>query len=323
VVQDANGLILAALPPERFSRDDAARLREAGKGRDVVITADSAEMESLLDRIEIGMGDVPFSLLPRMPRLAWVQLWSAGADWLQQYPEVKALPFRLTTTSGIHGRQITEHVFALLLAWNRKLFQAFPAQARREWLRPGFGELPVLAGKTMLILGYGSIGEVLAQTALAFGMRVTGIRRRPPGESAVPIAPASKLMELLPAADVLVNILPLTPDTKRSFGCREFAAMKNSAVYISVGRGAVTDEAAMIDALRAKTIAAALLDVTEEEPLPPDSPLWTLDNVLLTAHYGGLRSDYDRLALEVALDNLGRFVRGEPLRNLVDKDQGY
>ena len=79
----------------------------------------------------------------------------------------------------------------------------------------------------------------------------------------------------------------------------------------------------MIDALRAKTIAAALLDVTVEEPLPPDSPLWTMDNVLLTAHYGGLRSDYDRLALEVALDNLGRFVRGEPLRNLVDKDRGY
>jgi phosphoglycerate dehydrogenase-like enzyme len=323
MLQDTRGLILAALPPERFSRDDAERLRETGQGRDVAVTVNQAEMEPLLDRIEIGMGDVPFSLLPRMPRLAWVQLWSAGADWLQQYPESKALPFILTTASGIHGQQLTEHVFALLLAWNRRLAGAFSAQTRHEWRRPGFGELPVLAEKTMLILGYGSIGETLARTALAFGMRVTGVRRRPPGESAIPVEPASRLGELLPAADVLVNILPLTPETKGSFGRRQFAAMKAGAVYVNIGRGAVTDETALIEALRTKTIAAALLDVTEEEPLPPDSPLWDMDNVLLTAHYGGLRSGYDQMALATALDNLGRFVRGAPLRNVVDKDQGY
>jgi phosphoglycerate dehydrogenase-like enzyme len=328
--QHKKGLILVALPPDRISARDRERLHLTGEGREVRVTVDKAEVEPILDEIEIGMGDVPFSLIPRMPRLAWVQLWSAGADLLQKYPEVKALPFMLTSTSGIHGRQLTEHIFALLLAWTRGLHRALPAQRQHEWLRPAFGELPVLAGKAMLILGYGAIGESLAQAALAFGMEVTGVRRRVPGPGKNPagglgvrVEPASRLGDLLPGADVVVNLLPLTPDTARCFGSREFAAMKAGGVYINAGRGGVTDEAALIEALRAKTIAAALLDVTGEEPLPPDSPLWDMENVLLTAHYGGIRADYDRLALDIALENLARYTKGEPLRNLVDKEQGY
>jgi phosphoglycerate dehydrogenase-like enzyme len=325
--QDDRGIILLARPRDMLPAGTGERLRQAGEGREVRITASKGEIEPALDEVEIGFGDVPFSLIPRMPRLKWIQLWSAGADQLQRYPEVKSLPFRLTSASGMHGPQLAEHIFALLLARNRLLRRAFAAQDRHEWRQFPGAELPVLSGKTMLILGYGAIGESLAGAALGFGMRVTGLRRRVPAEGTadprLTVAAAARLPEFLPLADVVVNILPFTPDTRHLFGGAEFAAMKQDALYVNVGRGATTDEAALIEVLRAGRIGGALLDVAEREPLPPDSPLWDMENVIITGHYGGLRRDYDRFALEIALDNLGRYVRGEPLRNSVDKERGY
>jgi phosphoglycerate dehydrogenase-like enzyme len=320
------GTILLARTPDLLPPDTLDRLREAGDGREVRITAEKGEILPLLDSIEIGLGDFPFSLIPRIPHLTWIQLWSAGADWLEKYPEVKNLPFRLTTTSGMHGPQLAEHIFGLLLAWNRCFRKVFAAQDRHEWLRVTSADLPVLPGKTMLILGFGAIGEDVARAAMSFGMRVIGLRRHAPAAETtegVRVETAEKLPELLPSADVVVNILPHTPDTKHLFGRAEFAAMKRSALYVNAGRGATTDEEALIEALRTGGIAGALLDVTEKEPLPPDSPLWGMENVILTGHYGGLRAGYDSLALDIALDNLGRYVRGEPLKNLVDKGTGY
>jgi phosphoglycerate dehydrogenase-like enzyme len=121
----------------------------------------------------------------------------------------------------------------------------------------------------------------------------------------------------------VVNILPSTADTRHYVGEAEFSRIKSGAVYINAGRGANTDEAALIRALASKRIAAALLDVTEQEPLPADSPLWDMENVILTSHYAGRHAEYSRMALDVALENLGRYVRGEPLKNLVDKRKGY
>jgi phosphoglycerate dehydrogenase-like enzyme len=374
--QTCRGIILLARPPDLVPPDAEEKIRRAGDGREVRVTAKKAEIEPILDSVEIGFGDVPFSLISRMPRLRWVQLWSAGADRLQQHPEIKTLPFQLTSTSGMHGPQISEHVFALLLARTRRLGKARALQERHEWRQIGTGEPAVLSGKTMLILGYGAIGKAVARAALAFGMRVIGIRRELPaagsaGPAAGSAGPASEaacstgtggpasesprltgaggpasesprlagtggpeepgvilgtapeLAAYLPQADVVVNILPLTPDTVHFVGGAEFAAMKREALYINVGRGATTDEAALIEALRAGRIAGALLDVAEREPLAPDSPLWDMENVILTGHYAGLRADYDVLALDIALDNLGRYIRGEPLRNLVDKERGY
>jgi phosphoglycerate dehydrogenase-like enzyme len=336
------GRIVLALPPERIPPDAEEKIRRAGDGREVRIVSNKAEIEQILDSVEIGFGDLPFSLIPRMPLLRWVQIWSAGADRLQRYPEIKKLPFQLTSASGMHGPQIAEHVFALLLARTRGLIKALALQERHEWRQIGLGDLPVLSGKTMLILGYGAIGRTLARAARAFGMRVIGIRRGIPAagtagpasgaarsdtagpeEPGITLGASPELPEYLPRADVVVNILPLTPDTRHFFGPAEFAAMKREALYVNVGRGATTAEAALIEALKAGRIAGALLDVAEQEPLPPDSPLWDMENVILTGHYAGLRADYDLLALDIALDNLGRYVRGEPLRNLVDKERGY
>jgi phosphoglycerate dehydrogenase-like enzyme len=302
------------------------RVEAAGDGREVVITGDRAVMERLLPRVEICMGDIPFDLYFRMPRLSWVQLWSAGADRLRQYPGLAGLPVQITSTSGIHGQQITEHLFGLLLAWNRRLPAAFDAQKEHRWFRAKDSEISVLAEKTMLILGYGAIGAVTARAALGFGMNVIALRRTPEKGGALPgvhLESAAALHEFLPLADYVVNILPATADTAGIFGAGEFGLMKKTALYLNAGRGATTDEAALIEALKAGRIAGALLDVTGTEPLPPGSPLWDLPNVLLTGHYAGMHPQYAQMALDIAIDNLRRYIRGEPLRNLIDKTAGY
>jgi phosphoglycerate dehydrogenase-like enzyme len=319
------GVILLSLSPFRLLPKFKGQLEAAGQGREVLVSEDPAEIRPFLDRIEIGFGDVPFDLLPRMPALKWIQLWSAGADRLQQFPEVKGLPFLLTTTRGIHGQQIAEHLFAMLLSWNRRLPEAFAARKRREWLFVSDRYLSGCRGKTMLIAGYGAIGEAVARIALAFGMEVIGLRRNPEkgGLEGLRVEDASLLRELLPGADYVVNILPATQDTRHVFSTAEFGLMKKTALYANMGRGSTTDETALIRVLRDKGIAGALLDVTEKEPLPGDSPLWELDNVILTGHYAGGHYNYSRMAMEVALDNLSRYICGHTLKNLVDKQAGY
>jgi phosphoglycerate dehydrogenase-like enzyme len=302
-------------------------LGKAGEDMEVLVTSDKAGLEGVLERIEVAFGDIPFELIPKMPNLKWLQLWSAGADILQAIPELKALPFRLTTTSGIHGQQIAEHTFALILAWARRMDRAFRNKDAHVWVKPKMGDMSTLKGKAMLILGYGAIGEQVARAALAFGMKVTGLRRGAAEVSidglGVTVMPAAQLYGALGQADYVLNILPHTPDTDHLFGKKEFGAFKPGAVYVNVGRGKTTCETALAEALKTGRLAAALLDVTETEPLLQESPLWDLENVLLTPHYAGFHEDYNDLALEVALDNLGRYLRGESLRNLVDKNAGY
>jgi phosphoglycerate dehydrogenase-like enzyme len=321
------GVIIVTLGPDHIPAGGLEKLKAVGGGRDVRLTKNKIEVEELLEEVEIGIGDVPFSLIPRMPRLAWVQLWSAGADWLQKYPDVKSLSFQLTSASGMHGAQIAEHLFGMLLGWNRRLPETFAAQKRHEWLKLSKG-LSVLGGKVMLILGYGSVGKSIAKAAHGFGMKVIGIRRHESADNGTDaggaeVAAVSQLLRYLPDADIVVNTLPFTQETRHSFGTEALAAMKKTALYCNMGRGRTTDETALIAALQNGDIAGAILDVTETEPLPADSPLWDMDNVMLSAHNAGFHPDYDKLALEIVLENLGRYVRGEPLKNLIDKNAGY
>jgi phosphoglycerate dehydrogenase-like enzyme len=325
-MESFKGSIALVMESSRVPPDAAERIKAAGGGRDLHIVSKGRELEGFLDSIEIAAGDVPFSAAVRMPHLAWLQLWSAGADQLQRHPEVKALPFILSSASGIHGSQMAEHVFALILAWTRGLLTALDAQKKHEWLRLSGHQVSTIKDKTMLILGYGVIGAAVAQAALAFGMRVIALRRtvsKGGAPSGVLLESALRLRDFLPCADYVVNILPATHETFHIIGQTEFNLMKPSALYVNVGRGNTTDEAALIEALKSRRIAGALLDVTETEPLPPESPLWEMDNVLLTGHYAGLHPQYGELALELTLDNLRRYVRGEPLRNVIDKERGY
>ena len=319
-------MILIALSPARMRPEYREMFEAEAHGRKLLISTEPKEIEQFLDKIEIGIGNVPVSLLQSMPNLKWLQIWSAGADFLQRLPELKELPFQLTTASGVHKHQIAEHVFAMLLSWNRCLPAALEAQKKHQWLRINEQQLGSLKNKTMLILGYGNIGESVARIAAAFDMQVIGMRRnisKSKAQTGVKLEDASKLKDFLPTADYVVNILPFTPETRHCFGAAEFDVMKNSALYINVGRGITTDEAALIDALNTKRIAGALLDVTETEPLAENSALWDMDNVMITAHYAGADTDYSRMAMEIFVENLRRYNRGEVLINLVDKIRGY
>ena len=319
-------IILLSLAPYRVMPEFKAQLEAAGENREVLITQEPADIKPFLQRIEIGMGDIPHTMIADMKNFKWWQLWSAGADILERFPTLKELPFQLSTTSGIHGQQIAEHLFAMLLSRNRCLKEASAAQRRHEWLFIKDYQLEILEKKTMLILGFGAIGETIARIAASFGVRVIGLRRNPvnnENSGVFLIAPSAKLHEFLPQSDYVVNILPSTAESHHLFGKAEFDLMKKSSLYINIGRGATTCETDLISALTEKRISGALLDVAEEEPLPDNSPLWDMDNVTITGHYAGCRPDYSRLAMAVALENLEHYKHGEPLKNFVDKNKGY
>jgi phosphoglycerate dehydrogenase-like enzyme len=293
--------------------------------RQVVLASDRAALESRLTDIEIVAGFVPPDLLLRMPNLRWYQQWGAGADWLLRSPETASRDWQVTNVSGIHAIQISEHILAFLLAFARGLNRAIRWQEKHEWKVPEMSEIFELEGKALLLVGVGAIGERTARIAAALGMRVTGVRRDPaqPAEWVNVMAGPERLAELLPLADFVVITAPLTPETRGMFGVSELRAMKPSAYLINIGRGGTVQTEALVQALREGWIAGAGLDVVDPEPLPADSPLWDLPNVILTGHYSGRTPHYMERALLIFWDNLQRYKEGRPLRNVVDKQLGY
>ena len=319
--------LLLGLEPNALPTGQVDRLRSLLPAWDVIITKQHDHMEAVLDVIEIAAGNIPLDLVERAPRLRWFQQWWAGADWLMDCPHAVEREFVLTNVSGIHAIPISEHVLALLLAFARGLPRSFRAQGRPEWVvhTDNEGTVFELAGKTMLLLGLGAIGQRTAMAAAALGMRVLGVRRNPHikvPEVETVVGPGS-LCDILPQADFVVLTLPLTRDTKGMIGADELMRMKSNAYLVNVGRGALVDEEALVRALREGWIAGAGLDVFREEPLPQHSPLWEMQNVIITAHYSGSSPRYNERAMEIFLDNLERYLVGQALRNVVDKRLGY
>jgi D-2-hydroxyacid dehydrogenase (NADP+) len=321
------GITLLALDAGTLSEEQLARVRQRlPAGTELVVTQDHDRIQALLDQIEIAAGWFPVAMLPEASHLRWFQQWAAGADWLLDHPQAAEMDFALTSTSGIHPIQMTEHTFAMLLALARELDQAVRLQERRQWIQPSQHEhLFELAGKTMLLIGVGAIGERIARVAAAMDMRVLGVRRDPTlGAPAVEaMFGPHGLLDILPQADVVVLTVPLTAENRDMIGKPELRAMKSTAYLLNVGRGGTVDEVALAQALREGWIAGAALDVFETEPLPEDSPLWGLDRMIITSHYAGVTPHYNERALEVFLDNLDRYQAGERLRNVVDKELGY
>lgn len=318
--------ILVGFEPGRFSESYRAQIQEIAPDMRLLVTQDRKEMEATLDEIEIAACQFPYDLLLRARNLRWYQQWGAGADWLLRHPKAAEMDFVLTNASGVHPIPITEHIFALLLALGRGIGRSVRAQMRSEWM--GWdekGRVFELTNKTMVLIGVGAIGERTAQVAVAFGMRVLGVRRNPqvsvPGVEAM-VGP-DRLLGVLPEADFVVIAAPLTDETRGMIGERELQAMKPTAYIVNIGRGGIIDEGTLIRALEEGWIAGAGLDVFEEEPLPEDSPLWQMENVIVTAHYAGATPHYDERAMTIFLDNLRRYRAGEPLRNVVDKRLGY
>lgn len=319
-------LLVLVLPEHRVPKEAQKRLQDHAAGRQVLIVTDKSMLESYLSQVEIVGGEFPPALFSKASQLRWYQTWYAGVDWLQKFPEAKAHPFVLTNSSGIHGVQMSEHLFGMLIAWYRKFPAAFAAQPRHEWISFGYPDMDVLEGKTMLIIGYGTIGKRVARIAHAFDMKVIGVKRSPakePDPYDTDLDVFENLPKRLGEADIVVNILPLTPQTQGLYNRSIFQAMKRDALFVNIGRGGSVKEDDLVEALRTNLIRGALLDVTVEEPLPATSPLWDIPNLMLTSHFSGFHPRYDELAFQVFLENLDRYNRGQPLKNVIDKALGY
>jgi phosphoglycerate dehydrogenase-like enzyme len=265
---------------------------------------------------------------PLARELEWVQTASAGVGHLL-FPELVESPVVVTNARGVFSVPMAEHVLAVMLALVRKLHLSRDYQRQREWGQralwldtPGMSELE---GRTLGIVGLGSVGSELARRARALGMRVIAVRRRPgagAGESAE-VRGEEEVGWLLGESDFVVNSLPHTGRTHHFFDAAAFAGMKPGAFFLNVGRGKTVDEGALIAALEEGRLAGAGLDVTEEEPLPPTSPLYTLPQVLLTPHTSGTSTRFWERVAPLFEANLERFREGRPLVNIVDKREGY
>jgi phosphoglycerate dehydrogenase-like enzyme len=267
---------------------------------------------------------IPSDIADRSPNLRWLQLTSAGVDRLLDSPLVRS-GVTVTTASGIHAVTISEYVLGAMLTFAKGFTHAVRSQQQSQWSPYGPQELE---GQTVGIVGMGAIGSHVAELSHAFGMRVLAIRRsvdqRTPGEGPVDeLLPTSDLPYLLGESDYVVLAMPLTPESTRLIGEAELRAMKPSAVLVNIARGAVIDEPVLIRAMKERWIAGAALDVFEKEPLPSDSELWGLENVLLTPHISGGTPRYMERAVDLFCENLRRYLAGETLRNVVDPARGY
>lgn len=318
-------IILLGFEPGELPQEQIDKVVAMAPDHQVLVTRDRDEIAAVIDEIEIAAGSYPRQELAQGASIRWMQQWGAGADWLMRSPEAVEADYILTNASGVHAVPISEHIMAFIYAHARRLCGSVLAKARREWDRPERGDVDEIAEKTMLLIGVGAIGARTARLAAANDMHVIGIRRNPeiPAEGVDEMHGPDALLDLLPQADYVVITAPLTHETKGMIGERELRAMKPTAFIINIGRGGTIQQDALIRALREGWIDGAGLDVFEVEPLPQDSPLWDLDNVILTPHYSGRTPRYHERAMEIFLDNLERYLAGKPMRNVVDKRAGY
>lgn len=266
--------------------------------------------------------------LKAAPHLVWVQAMSAGVDRYVGLPGIADNDkLVLTNLKGVHGPAIADHVFAMLLQETRDLRFFAGEQAGSRWTRQGSGTRPIaLMDRTLLVVGLGGIGSEVAQRAHGFGMKVLATRRNastPSPDWIEHVGPPEELATLLPKADVVVICVPLTKETEHLFDAKTIGLMQSSAWLVNVARGKIVDTAALVAALQSKKLAGACLDVTDPEPLPKESPLWAMKNVVITPHVAAEADLTDERSWAVVKENLRRFSAGETLGNVVDKKAGY
>jgi phosphoglycerate dehydrogenase-like enzyme len=260
-------------------------------------------------------------VLAAAPSLRWQHTPSAGVNHILT-PIFLERDIVLTNSAGVYAIPIAEFVLAFILNHAKQLSKLQTSQAEHSWAT-GL-ELQELMDATLLIIGAGSIGQAIAQRASAFGMRVWGTRRNPqPLPEFERVVGVNEWRSLLPDADYVVIATPLTSETKGMIDAAALRSMRPSAYFINIARGAVVDEAALLTALSEGWIAGAGLDTFSTEPLPPDSPFWSLPNVFVTPHCSGFSPQVTERIIALFLDNLTRYRTGTPLRNLVDKQAGY
>jgi phosphoglycerate dehydrogenase-like enzyme len=315
------------LPPARYPADHRG---DPGFRRDA---EGEARWQALLDRAEVLFGvpgdsvDALAEVVTGAPRLRWIHATSAGAgEWVRQAELAPDALERVavTTSSGVHAVPLAEFAIFGLLAVAKDLPRLAADQRAKAWpevRRP----LRELRDQTLFLVGLGAIGRETARLGKALGMRTVGFRRTegPPPEWVDEVHGPQRLPELAGQADAMVVSLPMTDQTAGLVDRATIERLPSSCIFVNVGRGGVVDEPALVDALAGRRIAGAVLDVFATEPLPADSPLWTLPNVLVTAHAAALSARENERIVELFVDNLRRYLDGRPLRNVVEAGVYY
>ncbi len=288
--------------------------------------------------IYYALGDTP--PLAQAPNLQWVQTHYAGVDSLED-SELWQSDTLITTASGVHAANMAQYAMTQILAWAHRVPNWFAYKQNRRWASKRWENFvpQELRGKTLGILGYGSIGRELARLAKPFGFKILVTKRNarqltdagysmpgqgdPAGDLPDRIYPSEATRSMVAECDFVVITLPLTERTHHLFNEEMLKAMKPTAFLVNIGRGPIIKEADLVRGLKKGWLAGAGLDVYEEEPLPDNSPLWQLENVIMTPHISGFTPHYDDRATDVFAENLRRYLAGEPLLNLVNRQEGY
>ena len=258
--------------------------------------------------------------------LKWIQSPSSGINYYLAIPELVESDVLLTSARGTHGACMAESALGMILAFTRGIRDSILSQQERVWANRIRGKLVELTGSVLGIVGFGAIGRALAERARVFGMRIVAVDPYPVDrpEWVSDLWGLDRLGDMLRESDYVVVTAPYTPETRGMIGAEQLALMKSSAMLVGMSRGGIIDQDALAQALRERRLAAAALDVFSPEPLPADSELWELDNLLVMPHIAGGTQLEGRHILEIFRENLGRFLRGDlPLHNQIDKQRGF
>jgi phosphoglycerate dehydrogenase-like enzyme len=295
----------------------------------------------LWNRIEILYTDLLIPDLNFTPNLRWIQYHYAGIDFIQDTPLLQKSDLQITTMSGASAIQEGEYILGMLLALGHHLPELFQNQMKHDWPNDRWEKFSPheLTNSTVGLVGYGSIGREVARMLQPFGVKVLATKRDamnptdsgytieghgdPEGNLFTRLYPFQAVKSMVKECDFVVILLPLTPETRGIFGEEEIRAMKPGSYLIVVSRGGIVDETALIAALTDKTLAGAVLDVFNREPLPVENPLWKLPNVILTPHVSGFSPNYKERAGMMFADNLFRYLHGEPLLNKINPERSY
>jgi phosphoglycerate dehydrogenase-like enzyme len=290
---------------------------------DWIDARDPAVFEQHFAAATITYGLPPIARIPEMIALRWIQLPGAGVPQ-DLCPVAQSRSVIVTNLAGLYGPTIAEHAFALLTMLTRNLHTALRNQLQRQWDRSITAALIDLHGRTLGVVGLGDIGRSIARLGRAYGMRVVGCRRTDrPTPNVDRVYPCKDLRAMVAEADVVAVAAPLTAATTGMLGPAEFAAMKRGVIYVNISRGAVAQEAALLEALRSGQVAAAGLDAFAVEPLPPEHPFWTMPQVIVSPHYSGETINQSSRPAERFARNLTAWNAGRELEGLVDLAAGY
>jgi phosphoglycerate dehydrogenase-like enzyme len=304
-----------------------SEFREAFPQVTFVHCADRGALPQEIADAEVYVGWLDRDLFLAAKELQWVQSPSSGINYYLAIPEFVESDVLLTSARGTHGACLAESVIGMILAFTRGIRDCVLYQEEHTWaIRQVRPKLVELTGSTMGIIGFGTVGRAVAKRAQAFDMHIVAVDLYPDDKPDYVdwLEGLDHLSDLLQSSDYVVVTVPWTPETEDMIGPQQLDAMKTGAIIVGISRGGIIDQDALAQSLRQGQLSAAALDVFKPEPLPPESELWDLDNLLITPHAAGGTQFEGLYILEILKENLGRFFAGDlPLRNQIDKQRGF